>query len=278
LAFATALLLWNRRRMPGALAVWTAYLVLLAPASGLVRTGPMWVADRTSYLPTIGFYVLAAGALAWARPLSRPRLLGTVLVAIAVAAMVIETGLTWRQCQTWSSSATVWAHAASRFSRDVRARPGSADAHHNLGVALSRGGRLEEAMDEFERALRLDPTRAVTRGSLGQLLAERGQLGDAEAELAEAVRLDPRSPDLHGGLALIRLNLGRLPEARAGYAEALRLEPGSADWHAGLGVVLYREGRLPEAEAELAEAVRLEPDDPLMRDHLTRVRRARGAR
>lgn len=265
-----------RKRWPAGLAAWCTYLALLAPQAGLVRSGPMAIADRYSYLATLSLFVLAGAGLGSLRVLERPRPATVAAASVALVLVVYLLPLTWRQCRVWRGSEAVWEHAASHFARAAASDPGSADARHNLGVALSHCQRSDEAEDEFRAAIRLDPGLAGAHGSLGQTLAQRGRLDEALAELSEAVRLDPGSADLHGGRGLLLLNLGRLQEAQADYEAARRLDPAGAEWHAGLGVALYRQGRLDEAQKALAEAFRLRPDDPLILDHLRRVRRARS--
>ena len=267
-----------RRDRPGLLAAWISYLVLLAPSSGLVRTGPSFVADRYSYLASMAGFVLAAAGFASLRSWGRRRRLG---LAVTVAGLGLVGSLipsTWRQCRVWRDSKAPWEHAAACYAAMLQADPASAECHHNLGITRYRCGRLDEAVDEFRSALRHDPRFAQAWGSLGQALADSGQSDAARRALAEAVRLDPDSAELHGGLAVVLVKQGRLDEAFAQYAEAIRREPDNADWHIGLGVVLYRQGRLDDAEAELSQALRLDSGNALTRDQLRRIREARGVR
>jgi tetratricopeptide (TPR) repeat protein len=267
-----------RRRWPGLLAAWVSYLLLIAPNAGIVRIGSMLVADRYSYLATMGGFVVAAGGIAELRSHSGRRSLNLSSTGVGLALILSLFPLTWRQCRIWRSPEALWTYTAKCFGDVARANPTSAEAHHNLGIALYYCGRLDEAIDEFLTALNLDPTLASTQGSLAQALIDSGRYGEALAALAEALRLDPKDPDYHGNRALLLIRLGRLDEARAEYYSALREQPHSANWHAGLGVVLFRQGRADEAAAELSEAVRLNPDEPHFRDQLQQVRRRQGQR
>jgi tetratricopeptide (TPR) repeat protein len=276
-AFTIALFL-TRRRWPGLFAAWVAYLLLVTPNSGIVRIGSMLVADRYSYLSTTSGFMVAAGGIAALRPgTSSWRLkLGTAVVGLVL--MLCLVPLTWRQCRIWRSAEAVWTHTAQCFEETVRSNPASAEAHHNLGIALYYCGRLDEAIDQFHTALKLDPTRAITQGSLAQALIDTGRYDEAMAALSAALRLDPKDPDYHGNLALLLIRQGRLDEARDEYQRALRVQPHSTNWHAGLGVVLYRQGHIDAAAAELAEAARLDPDNLKVRDQLQQVRRRQGRR
>ena len=268
--------LWMLRQgRPGLLAAWVSYLLLLAPSSGLIRTGPMFVADRYSYPPSMAGFVLASGGFAslssWGRRLRVH--LGVWMVALGLVASLVT--LTWRQCQVWRDSHAPWEHAAACCAAALQANPISPEAHHNLGVTRYRCGRLDEAIDAFRSAVRYDPRFAQAWGSLGQALADSGRSDSAIEALAEAVRLDPDSAELRGALAVVLVQRGRLEEALPSYRAAIRREPGNADWHIGLGVVLYRLGRLDEAASALSEAVRIDPHSPLTKDYLRRIRAAR---
>ncbi len=267
-----------RRDRPGLLAAWASYLILLAPSSGLVLTGPTFVADRYSYLSSMAGFVLASAGFASLRSWGRHRRVGLAVVVVSFGLVASLIPLTWRQCRAWRDSQAPWEHSAACFAAALQANPTSAEAHHNLGIARYRCGRLDEAVNEFRAAIRYNPDFAQAWGSLGQALADSGQSDRAIEALTEAVRLDPDSPELRGGLAVVMVKQGRLDEAFPQYVEAVRREPGNTDWHIGLGVVLYRLGRLDEAATELSEAVRLNPDNPLTRDYLRRIRQARGVR
>jgi Flp pilus assembly protein TadD len=271
-------LLLLRRRRPGLSAAWVSYLLCLAPSSGIVAIGSMLVADRYSYLATIAGFVLAAAAFATLRTRGSGVPLHRVVAVLGLTLLVSLLPLTWRQCRIWRSSEAAWADSAARFAEAVRADPASAEAHHNLGMALFYCRRFDEAIAQFQRALALDPALASAQGSLGQALIESGRPDEAMAALAEAERLDPENPEVHGALASLWIQQRRLERAQAEYREALKREPNRAIWHAGLGVVFFRQGDLDAAAAELAEAVRLDPDDLRVQDQLRQVRRRQGRR
>jgi Tfp pilus assembly protein PilF len=268
----------TRRRWPGLLAAWMSYMLLVIPNSGIVRIGSMLVADRYSYLSTMSGFVVLAGGIAALRPATSSwrRALGTAVVGLGLILALFP--LTWRQCRIWSSAEAVWTHTAHCFEEAVRSDPASAEAHHNLGIALYYCGRLAEAIDQFHTALKLDPTLASSQGSLAQALIDSGKYDEALAALSAALRLDPNDPDYHGNRALLLIRQGHLDEARDEYQRALRVQPHSTNWHAGLGVVFYRQGQIDAAAAELAEAVRLDPDNLKVREQLQQVRRHQGRR
>jgi tetratricopeptide (TPR) repeat protein len=146
-----------RRRLPGLLAAWAAYLVLLAPNSGIVWFGPLFVADRYSYVSTMMVFVLAAAGVASPRPWSRSPRVRIAAVGLGLVPICCLIPLTLRQERIWRHSQALWGHAEARFAREVRADPTSALAHYNLGHALLKLRRFDEAFAQFRTALKLDP-------------------------------------------------------------------------------------------------------------------------
>jgi tetratricopeptide (TPR) repeat protein len=267
-----------RKRWPGMLAAWISYLLLLAPNAGVVRMGAMLIADRYSYLATMGGFVLAAAGIAELRTRQRSRRWNRIIAIAGLTLLLALLPLSWRQCRIWRTSEATWVHTMACFAGDVRAAPNSADAHHHLGIALYYCGHFDEAIRELRVALELDPALASAYASLAQALIETGRDDEAMAALSESVRLDPTEPDVHGALAFLLVKRGRLDEAKAEYRAALRLQPHRGIWHAGLGILLDRQGHREAAAAELSESVRLDPGTSHFQDLLRQVRPRQGRR
>jgi tetratricopeptide (TPR) repeat protein len=278
-------LILARRRRPGWLAAWAAYLALLAPNSGLTRGSRQIAADRYSYVAMMALLVLAAAGLAQLVA-TRRRATGTVAAGLAVLAGL--TALSWRQCATWHDSLALFRHAVDHptapdplidmnlgvalcaagdpqaslepFERAVRLDPNLFKAHLYLGDALDRLGRRAEAEAQFAEAVRLQPGDVEARRALGMALFMLRKADEAEPHLAEAVRLRPDDAEARRLLGMVLSVKGRQDEAEAQFAEALRLRPDHVEAHRGLGVVLSAQGKLDEAEAQFAEVLRLQPD------------------
>ena len=154
-----------RRRWPAALAVWVSYLVILAPNSGLFPLGRMMVADRYSYVSTLGWFALAGAGIASLRPQALNR--GVVAAGWVLCLLIVPA--TWAQCKMWHDPETLWVRVADRLAAAVRASPNSADAHHGLAMVLNALGRRDDALREVRSALSID------EGLVGFALSSGGQ-------------------------------------------------------------------------------------------------------
>ena len=242
-----------RGSRPAVLMAWIYYLSALAPVSGIVKLGSQVAADRYSYLPGLGFAVLAGAGLLAGRRVSGGRF-KNLFTAAAFLAVVYLSVLTWRQAKTWRDPETLWRHA-------VAVDPGLEVAHNNLAIFLLNQGRTEEAVKECLEALRINPRYAPSHSNLGRALHMQGKAEQAIAHYREALSIGSSYAEAYNnniGGAL--LTLGRPEEAVKYFEEALRVKADYPDAHYNLGLALAARGRLEEALGHYREALRLRPD------------------
>jgi len=241
-----------RHRLPGLLAAWLAYVVILLPVIGIVQNGVHIAADRYTYLSCLGWAVLAGAGIFYCwRPLVRRRigLRNFVLInGVAVVVVVGLGGLTWKQAQVWRDTERLSRHVIS-------AVPESKIAHNNLGEVFFNRGELGEAIKHYREALRINPAYAQAHYNLGSALLNQGELGD----FRQALRINPAYAKAHNNLGVTLLNGGKLEEAIKHFRQALRINPASENAHTNLGNALVNQGELGEAIKHYREALRINP-------------------
>ncbi len=265
LGLLVALSLWTwrgRRVRPHLLTGWLWFLGTLVPVIGLVQVGTQAMADRYTYLPAIGVFIM----LAWsARDLADRLRLGAWPVAVAAAVMlggcVVVTSL---QLRHWRNSQTLFAHAVAVTGENAVARI-------NLGTALERAGENVAALAHYREALRIDPTRASVHNNLGNVLSEIGRTDEALAHFQKALRLKPGQALVHNNLGVTLAGLGRFDDAMTNYTEAARLQPDEPQAFYLMGLARLRQGRAAEAVGHFRAALRVDPDHPKALTQLARV-------
>jgi protein O-mannosyl-transferase len=148
--------------------------------------------------------------------------------------------------------------AFAQFQKAVAVKPENAEAHINLGNALSKLNRPAEADDQYRLALRLDPGLAEAHSNLGNALRDAGRIDDAVAEFQEALRLKPESADAHYGLGVAWAESGRLDDAIAQYQQAIAAKPDYADAYYGLGGALIARAKYRDAVAAYRKVLEIE--------------------
>jgi Tfp pilus assembly protein PilF len=266
LAAATAAAIRARPRAPYATVGWLWYLGTLVPVVGIVQVGGHAMADRFTYVPLVGLFIV----LAWGGAAVRARAgLSRASMTIAAMAAVLACAILARgQALHWQNGVALWEHA-TRVTRD------NARAHANLGVSLARQGQLGPAIAEYREALRLEPGAADTHNNLALALVGARQPDAARAHYEEAIRVKPAYANAHTNLANLLDEQGRADEAIRHYREAIRLEPDHLLAHVNLAMTLARMGRAREAIPHLETALRINPGYEPARRVLDEIRKDR---
>ena len=237
LGAATISAIRTRRHRPWLLTGWLWYLTTLAPVVGLVQVGSQGMADRYTYVPLLGAFVVLAWEIVAAAAASRCTWAAGVLGVCTVAALSIVARA---QLAHWESSVSLFGHA-------VAVTPPNWSAQFGLGVAYERAGRHTEAIRHYRETIRLNPRYAPGHYNLGSLLGSQGDLATAIAELRESTRLDPLFTPAQANLGYALQLAGRLDEAIGVLRGALTHDPENADLHLKLALALERRGERDEA-------------------------------
>ena len=195
---------------------WLWYLGSLVPVIGFIQAGDQARADRFTYVPLIGVFIMIAwGAYDLVR---RPRALaaaGALAVAAAAVAARVQVGY-------WRDNTELWEHA-------LRVADESYVAHTNLGLAVYARGKTDSAVTEFRAALRLRPDFAEAYNDLGVALANRGDVDGAIQAFLNALRAKPSQAPSHYNAAVLLAAKGDTTAALSHLELALQLDPNYTD-------------------------------------------------
>jgi protein O-mannosyl-transferase len=292
----TLLIVMLRRRWPGLLWSWAAFLVILAPNAGLLRIGNQIAADRYSFLAGMPLVLPASYGLfksiEWCRGRT-DRL--AVLAGLCASILLVWSGLSWQLSRTWRDTGSMWTNVYAHYRQNptvlfnmgmveerrgrlqrakeyylmaLRNDPLCADAYNLLGAVLDREGRRDEAFAWYREAVRIEPEYAAAQNNLGSALARQGKLSEARVHFEQAIRLKPDFAMARRNLATALAESGMLRRALVEYAEAARLAPDDAGVRTAYGLALVRAGRLDGAIAQFERAVGLDPNSAAIQVNL----------
>ncbi|HXC50073.1 MAG TPA: tetratricopeptide repeat protein [Candidatus Limnocylindrales bacterium] len=245
------ILAWRvRGKLPYVLVGWLWFVGTLLPESGIIQFGGQAIADRYSYIPHIGlFLMLTWGAADLFERWQVPR------AAIAGVAVLLLGGLAART----SDQLGYWSSSVALFERAIAVTDGNYMAHNNLGVALDDLGREEDAAKHYAEAVRINPTWPEALNNYGIALARRGQFGEARSRFEEALRIRPAFAKAENNLGTTYGREQNFDEAIVHYTRALDLDGSYFDARYALGDALERRGRFRAAEVQYREALALRP-------------------
>jgi tetratricopeptide (TPR) repeat protein len=230
---------------------WLWYLGTLVPVIGLVQVGSQAMADRYTYVPLIGLFIIIAwGAADYAKS---KNLSNTVLWVLACAVLVVMAVCTWQQIGYWQNSARLYEHALSITANNYL-------AHMSLGPVLEEKGETAQALEHYREALKFIPRHSDTRHRMASILITKGQTTEAMAHCKEILQRDPNDPLAHVNLAMALEMQGNLDDAIAHYEEALEQKPYYLRAHINLGVALGKQGKFVEAVPHFRQVLLIKSD------------------
>jgi hypothetical protein len=266
LAALTYLAWHTRRSRPYLLVGWLWFLGTLVPVIGLVQVGPQALADRYTYVPLIGVFVMVAWGIRPAVTRSSttesttPMRRDTGLLALTCLIVPLLTVTTWMQLRHWRDD-----EALTR--RALNVTRNNAVAHNQYGLVLVRSGQAADAVEHYREAIEISPRFAEAHNNLAGALTELTRDDDALEHYRTALQLKPAYPEarLNLGVALAKRN--QLDDAIEQFEEALRLRPDYGKAHANLAAAHHTRGDHETAwrEIELARDHGFEPPAALVR-------------
>lgn len=252
LAAVTAAVIWRARRYPFALVGWLWFLGTLVPVIGLVQMGRQAMADRYTYIPSIGIFVLIVwGVSEWSRHWQYRRI-GLATGGILVLAMAAV--MTWLQLGYWHDTVSLYEHALGVTRNNYF-------VHTNLGIYYLKAGQNEKAIGEFRDAVRVNPGNYYPHRLLADALSASGRVDEAIGQYEEGLRIKPDDPEAHQNLGALLKDQGKKAAAFFHISTALRLDPNNGDAHFIYGSMLESDGRLQEAVVHYSDALRINPAD-----------------
>ena len=230
---------------------WLWYLGTLVPVIGLVQVGAQSMADRYTYIPSIGILIMLAwGAAGFSRGL---RFRNIVLGVLTALLLILLTLCTRAQVGHWKNSLALFGHT-------VEVTRNNYLVHYHYANALVKDGRLDEAAFHFQKSLRINPRYKKPYDKLAKVFFDLGKVDEAIAVCKKRLGIGKPDPAIYHrlGMAYTRKGAGKL--AIQSFKESLRLKPDSAPTHENLAKVLVRTGNPDVVITHLAEAIQINPN------------------
>jgi tetratricopeptide (TPR) repeat protein len=263
---------------------WLWYIVTLVPVIGIVRVGSQSHADRYTYVPLMGLFVIIVWGTAHILA-GRPQLkvLFAMLAVIVLASAGVVTNqasrnwkdtyaLSLQGAKVTKSPKMLMLLASSQIDRNEldaalanvreveKIEPGDAEVLNVLGRIMLKMDKFADAAKYCQRALEIEPNRREIRLNAGLALYGLGQVKEGEAHLRKAIELDPYWAVAYSQLGRLLGETGRQDEGIAVYKTAIKLNPILPECHYNLGLLYMHRNDFENASTELKKEIAIDPD------------------
>jgi tetratricopeptide (TPR) repeat protein len=261
---------------------WFWFVGTLIPVIGIVQVGLQAYADRYTYIPYIGLFIMLAWLLSqllskWPqRKIALGLLMLLVLTTLGICAH--------RQTSRWSSGEPLFLHALAvtknnfvaynglgvvysdlgrlqesieAYQQAIKIKPDYVDAYINLGNSYEKLGRYQEEIDVFRKAVKINPNYAMAYYNLGLAYGNIGRSQEAINAFKQAVKINPNHAESHYNLGVAYGQLNRSDEEIDAYRQAIRIKPDYAEAYNNLGITYSSIGRFKEAIDAFKQAIRV---------------------
>jgi Tfp pilus assembly protein PilF/general stress protein CsbA len=252
LAMTVAVILASRR-FPYLAVGWLWFLGVLTPVIGVVQVGSFAMADRFTYLPLIGLFIMIAWGV--------PELLQSCDRSIRAGALFSASGLilaclgvlTWTQLGYWKNSISVYNHALEVTSEN-------SFIYYMRGVDYARSGDLARAVSDFDKVIEINPTEYYAFCNRADAYSKLGDNAKAIADYTAAIRVDPKDPKAYVSRGMVYHKLNRTQLALADYDSAIKLRPEFVEAYTNRGNVYNELGYYEQAISDYGKAIEIDPE------------------
>ena len=259
------------------------YLGTLVPVIGLVQVGDQAMADRYTYIPLIGFFIMIVWSV---NDLFKKWRFHKLFFGIL--SIILLVALSWKtffQLTYWKNGITLFEHAISvtdnnylaqnnlgtayapvdlnkaifHYRSALKLKPRLAVAFYNLGNVYIRKGQIDEAIHHYLKALQIKPDYLDALNNLGMAYLNRDDYDKAALYFETALKINPQKANVRNNLANIYVLEGKIEKAIFHYKKLIGSNHENADFHYNLALALETQRKIDEAILNYKESLRIDP-------------------
>jgi protein O-mannosyl-transferase len=263
----TAVVIWRTKKFPYMATGWLWYIGTLVPVIGILQAGGQAMADRYTYIPLVGLFIIVA----WGVPdlLKKWNYRKEILLTLSALSVLCLSIISWTQVGYWRNSITLYDHtlkvtdnnwafynnrgiaysslgnyrqAIDDCSRAIESNPGYAEAYNNRGVAYSALGNYRQAIEDYGRAIEIKPGYAEAYNNRGTAYAYLGNHRQAIEDFSRAIEIKPGYAEACNNRGNAYNGLGNHRQAIDDYSRAIEIKPGYADAYTNRAFVYLKQG------------------------------------
>jgi Flp pilus assembly protein TadD len=230
---------------------WFWFIGTLVPVIGLIQFTGSSYADRFTYIPYIGLFIMIAWGVTdllskWRH---RQKVLGPAMLTVIAVLGV----LSYKQVGYWKNNFTL-------FSRAIEVTQNNVVAYDELGNAYLSSGRYQEAAETYKQVIKIKPDNAKAYNNLGIVYFSVGGYQDAIEAYQQAIKVKPDYSGAYNNLGAAYFAIGSYQDALESCRQAINVQPDFTGAHYNLGKIYDKLGRWRDSIEAYKQAIKIKPD------------------
>lgn len=228
------------------------FIANIALVIQLLPVGSAIMADRYSYLSSVGFFVIASYLILY---LSE-KYGKSIIISLFVIYITVLSVITYKRNNVWDNSMSLWNDVLSKH-KNVPVAWG------NRGLAKKDMGRdfYAEALADYDSAISYDTNYSLAYSNRGNVRFELGDTAGAFSDYYKAISLSPNDYFTYNKLGVAFAHLGKFEEALPNFDKAINIMPDISDTYANRGNALQMLGRYDSALSDYNKSISLNPEN-----------------
>ncbi len=242
----------SAKKYPWLFVGWFWFVGTLVPVIGIVQVGLQAMADRYTYIPLIGIFIVFSWSIVEVfKRFQFPQVGLVAFTAILLANLILGS---FFQTQHWKNTRTLFENA-------VIVDPDNCLAHATLGADLIRNGETQKGLSHIQTALQLNPKDSKALYEMGLLFSNAGETDKAAQYFSKSIKFNPYNAESHNNLGVILSHQGNAAEALMHFQKAIEIRPQMIEAYHNLGSFWAIQGRYDDAIGYLNKILEIDPDD-----------------
>jgi len=246
----TLVVIWRAKKFPYLATGWLWYVGTLVPVIGIVQLGMQAMADRYTYIPLIGLFIMVA----WGVPdlLKKWKYQKEILLASSALSILCLSIITWTQVGYWQDSITLFDHTLKVTDHNWL-------AYDSRGAAYKDLGNYQQAIEDLSRAIEIKPGYIDAYNNRGIAYKDLGNYSQAIEDLNRAIEMKPRFAEAYNNRGIAHKGLGNYRQAIEDYSRAIEIRPDYADAYNNRGNAYNGLGNYRQAIEDYGRAIEIRP-------------------
>jgi protein O-mannosyl-transferase len=236
---------------------WLWYLGTLVPVIGFIQIGPCAMADRYTYIPLIGLFIM----FAWGLPdlvLRFPHKKAVLSIG-ALMLIIIFSVLSWQRCKLWGDNYLLWDDVLNKYNissiGNIKEKQKIAFAYNFRGLGYAEKGNYRQAIEDYNVALNIDSKYGEALNNRANAYGILGRNDLALRDFAQLIAINPKLADAYYNRGSLYLSIRDLDKAINDFTEAIKVDSSMADAFNNRGVAFRLKGQYEKSFADFSQAL-----------------------